>query len=92
MDSRVGRVLAENPLEIGGDYAISTVPDNYRGPCAVKESGNGRVIAVLPTKSEAYRVAKYGIRPDGGYGSTIVEPSDLPVSHFNFTAWLDGSV
>lgn len=82
-------VIAENPAEIGADTVISTICHSYQGPCAVIEaSGSGRVIAVLPSGAEAYRVARYAITPDGGYGSIVVEETDLPVTHPDLESWV----
>lgn len=85
-------VIAENAPEIGADTATSLVPANYQGPCAVVEaSGRGLAVAVLPSSVEAYRVARYAITPDGGYGSVMVEMTERCITDQNFEDWLWGS-
>jgi hypothetical protein len=46
----------------------------------IEASGSERVVAVLPSVEEAYRVARYAITPDGGYGSVFVVETDLPIT------------
>tara|TARA_Y100001933_G_scaffold264813_1_gene332787 strand:+ start:6388 stop:6642 length:255 start_codon:yes stop_codon:yes gene_type:complete len=82
-------LLKENPPEIGADTAVSHVPTDYKGPCAVVQSQtSANVIAVLPSVMEANRVARYAISPSGGYGSVYVEPTDLAVTCLTLEAWL----
>lgn len=82
-------IIAENPPEIGGDTASSMVRSTYHGACAVIEaSGTERVIAVLSSGVEAYRLARYAITPAGGYGSVVVEETDQAVTHPNLESWV----
>ncbi|MGX1201015.1 hypothetical protein [Marinobacter sp. MBR-105] len=82
-------LLKKNPPEIGADTAVSHVPTDYEGPCAVVQSqSSANVIAVLPSVMEASRVAGYAISPSGGYGSVYVEPTDLAVTCLALEEWL----
>lgn len=82
-------IIGEAPSELGGHTAISQVPGTYKGVCSVIEaSGSGRIVAVLSSFAEACRVARYAISAEGGYGSVIVDKSNLPVTHSTFDAWL----
>ena len=80
-------LLAENDDQIGGDTAISYVEKGYVGACEIK-TDNGFSIAVLPTLEEAISVARYAIKPDGGYGSVEIHSSSLAITHSNFMNWL----
>jgi len=82
------KLLSETPSEIGSDRATSLVLPGYEGRCAVIASGDGRIVAVLPSVEEACRVARYAIRPDGGYGSVWVEPTTEPVTSSSLESWL----
>ncbi|MGX1201159.1 hypothetical protein [Marinobacter sp. MBR-105] len=82
------RLLAETPDEIGGEQAISSLPPGYQGHCAIVMNANGKVIAVLPNAEEAARVARYAIRPEGGYGSVeIIAAPEQSLTHESFQDW-----
>lgn len=91
MGDRGTKVIAANAPAVGADAAISSVPEDYQGACAVVEASSGiRVIAVLPNKAEAFSVARYAITPDGGYGSVYVDASNEAVTHSSFEEWAFG--
>ena len=81
------KLLAQNNDQIGGDTAISYVKEGYAGNCEIK-TANGLSVAILPTSSEAVSVARYAIKPEGGYGSVEIHSSTLAITHSNFNDWL----
>ena len=85
----MGVVIAEGPEQLGGHEATSNVPDDYEGPCKVTE--HGEVIAVLPTKTEAYRAASYAIKPDGGYCDVMIDIAhEDEITHSGWEDWAFG--
>ena len=85
-------IIAEGPMQLGGEIAHSLVPDDYRGACkVVQDNLSDEVIVVLPSRQEAYRAARYAITPDGGYGSVRVTPApDGRITCETFEAWAFG--
>jgi len=81
------KLLAQNNDQIGGDTAISYIEDEYTGACEIKTI-NGLSIAILPTLEEAVSVARYAIKPEGGYGSVEIHTSSLAFTHSSFIHWL----
>ena len=85
------KIIAQLALEVGEHTAESNMPRDYVGACAVVSASDGkRVIAVLPSQTEASRVAAYAITPDGGFGSVFVRVSDAVCTHESFVDWLWG--
>lgn len=81
-------VIADTPLEIGGERAIANIDESFALPCSVF-CRNGDLVVTLPNAKEAYRVARYAIRPDGGFGSVSVQAStDGRCTHQSFEDWL----
>ncbi len=81
-------LLAEGSLAFGSPTAESYLPEGYNGPCAVEDI-NGNLIATLPNRPEAEKVARYCITPDGGYGSTVVKGAAASQVNYNsFESWL----
>ena len=84
------RLIASGPLEIGGETVYSSVPLAYCGLCAVVDGGvREKVVAVLPSYTEARRVALYAITPDGGFGSVEIKPTASEPTHCTFYDWLE---
>lgn len=84
-------LVAMNPLEIGGDTAISDLPEEYKGKVQVVRDGDVDVIAVMPNVESGLSVARYAITPNGGFGSVFVlpAPAEMQVTENNFMEWLD---
>ncbi|MFV8382846.1 hypothetical protein ACNO5E_01965 [Vibrio parahaemolyticus] len=86
------RVLAEEPMQIGGAQAVAEIPANYDGPCSVLTI-NDELVATLPDKDVAYAVARYAIKPEGGFGDVYVRPAregQEPITHELFASWAFG--
>ena len=81
-----GELIDKNSDQIGGDDAISYLPDAYDGITEVI-TRNGKLVAVLPSPGEARKVASYAIKPDGGYGSVAIYPSSKDITHQTFDDW-----
>ena len=79
-------LINKSPSQIGGDDAISYLPDAYDGITEVI-TRNGKLVAVLPSPGEARKVASYAITADGGYGSVVMRPSSKDITHQSFDAW-----
>jgi hypothetical protein len=74
-------------MEIGGEQAIARVDEDFDQPCSVI-SQNDDLIATLPNAREAYRVARFAIRPEGGFGSVTVEKATTDeCTHQSFDDW-----
>lgn len=83
------QMLRQEPDEIGAHSAVTDVPEEYSGSCALfSSSGRDQVIAVFPCSEDAFRAARYAITPDGGYGSVYVSaaPGAKP-THESFDDW-----
>lgn len=82
-------LIAKNPDIIGGDTAISLLPDDYEGACLL-ESTSGHTIAVLANRHDAERASCYTISPNGGYGSILIKPApDISITHPTYELWLN---
>lgn len=82
-------VIRQMPDVIGGNLAVSDVPENYQGACIVVEAnGSDRMIAIMPSYEEARRVAHYAVSVDGGYCNVRVSaaPGVTP-THTSFNDW-----
>ncbi|MBW4979918.1 hypothetical protein ABWH88_09560 [Marinobacter adhaerens] len=84
-----GIVIAQTAVEIGGDMATSYLPVGYSGRCAIVADSDSKVIAVLSSGIEAFRVAAYAITPDGGYGSVNIQPTELGETHESLLDWIE---
>lgn len=72
---------------IGGDVAVSEVPENYSGCCAVVDR-NDKQITIMPTVNDAIRAACYAITPDGGYcGVRVLPAPGATPTHADFYDW-----
>lgn len=81
-------VISEGAPELGGNQAFSEVPEDYEGVCAVRDCLD-LLIAVLPSVSEAKRVACYAIKPDGGWSwVTVSAAPGMAVTHNSFMEWM----
>lgn len=82
-------LVHEEPMEIGGHTVHSEVPNGYEGPCAVRAAdGTEKLICAFPSAPEAMRAAIYASTPDGGYGSTMIQPCTAQmVTHSEFSDW-----
>ena len=85
-----GIVIAQTAVEIGGDMATSYLPVGYSGRCAIVTESDAKVIAVLSSGIEAFRIAAYAITPDGGYGSVRIYPTQEEQTHASLCEWISG--
>ena len=79
-------VIATTPDEIGGEQAVSFLPNGYQGACRIT-AGN-TVIAVTPDTTQAFRIAGYAITPDGGFTHVCVSACDDAATHLTLEDWI----
>lgn len=83
------KLIASGALQLGGHEAYSELSENYEGNCLVKCALNGKVISCVPNREEAFTIAAFSIRPEGGYCSVVVLPADgHALTHKSFSDWL----
>ncbi len=84
------KIIHQQPLEVGGHTVTTELPNDYIGPCAVFESNfNNVFICAFNSLHEAASAAIYATTPDGGYGSTLIEPCSADmITHADFEEWL----
>lgn len=68
-------VVAKVRDELGGEYAVSRIPESRAGTCAVFYRGSfRRYCAVFPTYRQAAVAARMAIDPTiGGYSDVVIE-------------------
>ncbi len=71
------RVVAEYPMQIGGDQAFSTLDPAHAGPAKLLYRGAGFSAtcysAVFPNQAEAISASAYAISPDiGGFTDVVI--------------------
>lgn len=85
------RIIAKISDEIGGDTAVSTLPEEWEGAAKLVYDGScGRYCAVFPSLGEAVHAASYAITPDGGYSNVeVIEPDrGETVTHLSAQDWI----
>jgi len=86
------RVIAENPMWIGGDEAYSHLPEDYKGPAKLTYEGHkGVEFAIFPDQDIANVAANLAIKPDlGGYTNVkVVMPEEgEEITHRSAQDWL----
>ncbi len=81
-------LIAESQWQVGAETAVSTLSKGYVGPCRII-TVNDELVAVMPNKKEAFKVAQYAMSPGGGFGSVIVEEgSEQEITHLSIEGWL----
>jgi hypothetical protein len=81
-------IIHQSPLEIGGHVVETSLSLNHDGRCAIVSGSGNQVIAIVPSFSEACRIAKYAVTPDGGYGSVRIESSVHECTDDSFQGWI----
>lgn len=67
--------------------ALSEVPPDWDGHCALRLNGDGHSVAVFPDVIQAELAAKEAVQPRLGYQRAVVVPTTAEVTTPNGWAW-----
>lgn len=85
------KIIYQADPRFGGHLVYCSADDSYEGPFEIvaTDSFDDSHLGILPTRKEAFAVARYSVSPDGGYSEVTVIPApDCSPTDLTLEDWI----